>query len=352
MKIILLLSLLTLAFGIDTVRTLITRRVNDKECVDVIVNKINGGKGNPLLTGAISIMQNVFRDMATSSSGEVRNKLRKDISRIFQKISKSIDIDTLLIDAIKKLEKTSISIEDAAKLVNGLNFDKEITSKDKDICSAVRGAIDDVLTGMELNTLKDELVTKVIDFSLKLVKAGLGVASDTASDTGIGVAASVGIKALQAALDLIDSSWFSSQLNKIMRISRASLWKSIAAVVEPQKFQISVGGKVLTDCNQGAAIKIINYLKWTFRSLTNINDRIAIRNACRYGGDKDVKTFRVSTGQTVWKTAIDAFESKVVSSDWGKAMQKDVGSLTDAVKGIITTNKDNKVADNDEPEKK
>jgi hypothetical protein len=306
-----------------------------------------GGKGNQYLTSSLHLMQNIFRDMATGSGGEVRNKFRKDIARVFmmltgrdkEKSKKKINVDPKLLDLFVKLEDTSISIEKAGELSKGVNFEAPISQEGSgDLCTAVSGAFTELIKKMQLHQQKDELIQSVIKTTLDLVTTGLSVVADTAEDTGIGVAATVGVKAVQAAIGKVDASWFSSKLNGIMRVTRTSFWNSMQAVVNPSEFNIKMDGKAVTNCNPKKPLKMLDNLKYAFHSLITKDDREKFRKACRT--NQDEKTFRISTGKTVWEAAIEVFEKDVSTSRWGKLMSTATGPLGDAVNVASEKSKD------------
>jgi len=347
MKIIFSILVLALAIsGCSSIANLERqrRKVDPTKCISTIVKYGKDAKdGKGFFIGSIQLMQNMFRDMATSSSGEVRNKFRKDIARIFKGFKDSLNINDGLLKLILSLEGTGTSIADAEKKSKGIDFATPITIKKvqgTNPCSALYGIIDDLVTKMQLHQQKDKLIVDILDKSLAVIKAGLSVTSDVAEDTGIGIAATVGIKAAQAALDQVDSSWFKSKLNSIMRVTRTAFWNAVATVVNPldDKFKITVKGKVENKCLIEKVTTIVNDLKWAFKSLITEADRESFRDACR--AVKEEKTFRISTGQTVWHKAMELFTTAIADSPWGKASAGAIGGLGDAVSNAAKSGDD------------
>jgi len=350
LKITSLLIIVLLTVNVDAIDTLFKNRldrINSVKCQTALSNLTPDG--NSLFTASIQLAQNMFRDMATSSSGEVRNKFRKDISRMMQKIQDTnlLTIDAKLFTLFKALEDTGVSIEDAGKKATGVDFSSPIKlkndkdPKNKNLCVSFQDAADELVNKMEQHQNNNDLMASVAALTVKLIGAGLSAGAAAAS-AGTSVVGSGIFTALAGADGLADASWFSSKLNSIMRVTRSRVWGSLGAIANPEPLKLSYkdGTNTVTlTCNPAGVVNILNDLKFVFKSLITKTDRDAIRADCREGGDKD-GTYRISSGQTAWKNAIKAFRVVVEKTDYGKAMMKAYDGISDPTSAVVEKSKD------------
>jgi hypothetical protein len=227
------------------------------------MNSLKGG--NKKFTAAIQIAQNMFRDMSSSSSGEVRNKFRKDFSRVLSKISSFTNTDAKELAFYKLAEVTSTSVEDIEKAYSssGANLATDLTltgtqQAQNGICDAFSDVINELTTNMKKHQNNNDLAADAAGMALKVVGAGL-TAGAAAATAGASVVATGIITAIQGVNSIPDSTFFNSKLNAVMRTIRIQIWEYLRTLISPGKITLATlstsGDATVTGKDVCAAIK-------------------------------------------------------------------------------------------------